>query len=134
MKKKKKQIKPYYIKNATGNLWIIKNISNSFNYPINQQLQKYFKFYLKTQEPYKSHFTLRQDTQIALVFPFSCPTRNPISFPAADGTAAWLQADMRFQWVTSTSSPTAGPTVCFCEVQRAQGLCLVLHPKTQHGQ
>lgn len=39
------QIKPNYIKNATDNLWIIKNISNSFNYPINQQLQKYFRFY-----------------------------------------------------------------------------------------
>lgn len=45
MEKKIKQIKPKYIKNAMDNLWIIKNISNSFNYPINQQLQKYFKFY-----------------------------------------------------------------------------------------
>lgn len=43
--KKIKQIKTIYIKNATGNLWIIKNISNSFNYPINQQSQQYFKFY-----------------------------------------------------------------------------------------
>lgn len=39
------QIKTNYIKNAMDSLWIIKNISNSFNYPINQQLQKYFRFY-----------------------------------------------------------------------------------------
>lgn len=43
--KKINQIKTNYIKNAMNNLWIIKNISNSFNYPINQQLQKYFRFY-----------------------------------------------------------------------------------------
>lgn len=71
------------------NLRIIKNTSNSLHYPINQQLQKYFRFYLKIQETYKSHFTLQQDTHIGLVFP--CRGRTSNDFPAADGLLAWLQ-------------------------------------------